>query len=128
MKIIKINNGDEKFYQLIGKFLANRQVEKEIGYKIYDDDLKDWFFAVKNEELCGFCYRWKKPNHFQIGSCYVVESERNKGLMKKLINSVVGQTEGIIKITCKETMMDLLLLEGFKKTKSTGKFIECVKI
>lgn len=116
MEIVKLKNRDPEFYSLMGPFLARRDVEKEIGYRIYDDDNKEWFVARESEDVggdvIGFCYRQEKPKGtYQIGSCYVVDAHRSKGALKKLLMRAMSGLEGTAYLTTKNEHLKKVLVE-----------------
>lgn len=129
MKIIRKTNQEKGFYSILGPFLARREVEREIGYKIYDDDGKEWLIATENESILGFCYLWKKSKeHYQVGSCYVVEQHRQKGVFRKLLVTATKDIEGTVTLTTKNNVMkQILLKEGFDAKKERGGFVEYAK-
>ncbi len=123
MEIIILSNKDARFYQLMGPFLANRSVAKEIGYPIYDDDDKEWLLATEDGNVIGFCYRRVRGSSCTIGSCYVAVKERGKGLFGKLLRTAVKKFIGTVTLTtASHTMSFILFHEGFRATKTRGKF------
>ena len=52
--IKKINNKTENFYQYMGKFFGSRLVEKQTSDRIYDDDKKDWYVYIENDNVIAF--------------------------------------------------------------------------
>ncbi len=52
--IVKINNKDEKFYEYMGKFFGSRLVEKQTNDRIYDDDKKEWYLYIEEENINAF--------------------------------------------------------------------------
>lgn len=132
--IIQKTNKDKDFYQLLGPFLAKREVEHEIGYKIYDDDDKIWLIEIENKSVLGFCYIFKKSkSHYQIGSCYVPEKYRRKGVFKRLFTHATHHVENLkeqatVTLTTKNDILkEILLREGFKISKTKGGFTEYAK-
>ena len=122
--IVCINNKDNRFYPLMGPFLARREVEKEIGYKIYDDDDKEWFVVLEGGSVIGFCYRLEKPKGtFQVGSCYTVEGHRRKGVFKKLLAQATKGISGYVHMTTRSALLrETLLKNGFSETGQRGSF------
>jgi GNAT superfamily N-acetyltransferase len=129
MKIIRLTNKDKNFYSTLGQFLARRDVDNEIGYRIYDDDGKVWIIALEMKKAVGFCYLWQKTkSHYQIGSCYVVERYRQKGIFRKLFNNAIKDIKGVVTMTTKNKyLIEMLTNEGFLEGKQRGSFIEYVK-
>ena len=52
--VIKMNNKDEKFYQYMGKFFGSRLVEKQTSDRIYDDDKKEWYLYIEDNNVMAF--------------------------------------------------------------------------
>ena len=52
--IVKLTNKDESFYQHMGKFFGSRLVEKQINDRIYDDDKKEWYVYIENDNVIAF--------------------------------------------------------------------------
>jgi len=129
MKIIRLTNQDKSFYSTLGPFLARRDVEREIGYKIYDDDGKVWITALELKKVVGFCYLWEKTKaHYQIGSCYVVEKYRQQGVFRQLFNSAIKDIKGVVTMTTKNKyLMEMIADEGFMESKKRGSFTEYAK-
>ena len=124
MEIIQLTNQDERFYPLLGPFLARREVEKEIGYRIYDDDGKVWFVALEDGRVIGFCYRLEKPKGtFQIGSCYTVPEHRGKGVFQKLLDEALKGISGHVHLTTKNPVIaEMLEKRGFVVRTQKGTF------
>lgn len=129
IRIIRRTNKDKDFYTLMGPFLARREIEKEIGYKIYDDDEKVWLIAKEGKEVQGFCYLLEKPKgKYQIGSCYVVAEYRCKGIFKDLLNEALKGLKGTVIMTTKNKYLrEVLLDNGFIPAKERGSYTEYVK-
>jgi GNAT superfamily N-acetyltransferase len=132
MKITRKTNKDECFYGLIGPFLARREIEREIGYKIYDDDEKQWLIAIDtdpvthNIRVIGFCYVLaKSKDHYQVGSCYVIEDYRHKGVFKKLLIEACSGIKGTVSLVTKnKNLITMLTKERFVRAGARGSFIE----
>ena len=89
--LVKMNNKDEKFYQYMGKFFGSRLVEKQINDRIYDDDKKQWYFYLVDDNVEAFisiqnrkikniyCYKEKSLEELLK---YVVKQE-------EIVNSIV---------------------------------------
>ncbi len=129
MKILRRTNKDADFYQLLGPFLANRTVEREIGYKIYDDPEKVWLIARELNNVQGFCYLLeKKKGSYQVGSCYVVEEYRQLGIFKTLLDKATNGLSGKIQLTTKNPVLAKVLVDrGFTPGKNRGSFTEYMK-
>lgn len=126
MEIVQLTNQDARFYLLLGPFLARREVEKEIGYRIYDDDGKVWFVALEGGTVIGLCYRWEKmPGTFQIGSCYTVPEHRGKGVFQALLGAAMQGISGRVQLTTNNPqVMAILEKHGFSVQSQRGSFIQ----
>lgn len=129
MKILRMTNQDKNFYTLLGPFLARREIEKEIGYPIFDDDSKAWLVALKDKEVVGFCYiAEKKKQYYQIESYYVIKGHRHKGVFRSLFNSATEGIKGAVILTTKnDYVRELLIEEGFAEIRKRGSFTEYMK-
>ncbi len=130
VKVTRMTNKDKGFYSLLGPYLARRSVEKELGYRIYDDDEKTWFIAKETNDVQGFCYLAEKSDgKYQVGSCYVVHEYRKKGIFGKLIDAaVMAAGEGLVFVTTNsKVMQDILVAKGFEPAKQKGSFVEYMK-
>ncbi len=124
MKMLVLKNNHQDFYLLMGPFLARREIEKEIGYQLYDDDDKEWFIALERGYVVAFCYRQEKTKGtFQIGSCYTVEERRQKGIFKKLLAKTTKGLKGNVELTTRnKDLQRLLIREGFTEIGTRGSF------
>ena|GEM_PF-2016403 len=129
VKILQRTNKDADFYQLLGPFLANRAVEREIGYKVYDDPEKVWLIARELSNVQGFCYLLeKKKDSYQVGSCYVVEEYRQLGIFKTLLDKATEGLSGKIQLTTRNPVLAKVLVDkDFIPGKNKGSFIEYTK-
>jgi ribosomal protein S18 acetylase RimI-like enzyme len=92
MKIQRITNEHADFYVLMGPFLAKRAIAKEIGDGvladgvIWDDDGKQWFIAMQEDEVAGFATMLpKSKGRYLLCEAYVLPSYRDQGLYTRLI-------------------------------------------
>lgn len=124
MQIVSMTNQDQRFYSIMGPFLARREIEKEIGYKIYDDDGKNWFVAIENSKVIGFCYRLEKPKGtFRIGSCYTIPERRGEGVFAKLLDEAMRGISGHVRLTTKNpAISEMLEKRGFVVQSQRGSF------
>lgn len=130
MEIRVITNRNPGFYTLMGPFLARRNIENEIGYRIYDDDDKEWFVALQDDRVVGFCYRQRRSEgRYLIGSCYVVEAYRNQGVFRSLFDAATEGIKGTVSMTTRsDVVRDFLLAQGFTAAQTKGSFTEYKKV
>lgn len=124
MQIVRLTNRDIEFYITLGPYLARRGIEKDVGYKIYDDDNKEWFVAFVDDELAGFCYLQAIGKAgYQIGSCYVRGKYRDKGVIKRLLAEAITGLTGTVQITTKsKTLQKVITDMGFVTVGQRGSF------
>lgn len=48
--IIKTTNKEKGFYQYMGKIFGSRLIENQINDRIYDDDNKEWYLYLEDDE------------------------------------------------------------------------------
>jgi GNAT superfamily N-acetyltransferase len=82
--IRQLSNTDHDFYLLLGKFLSKRNIVKEIGAPVWDDDHVTWFVAIVNNVSVGFSSMIKRKNHIEFLRSYVSPEYRNQGIYNKL--------------------------------------------
>ncbi len=83
--IKKINNKTENFYQYMGKFFGSRLVEKQTSDRIYDDDKKDWYVYIENDNVIAFVSIQNKI----IKNVYCYKEE----YLEKLLNKVCQEEQ-----------------------------------
>lgn len=126
LEIITITNQDERFYLMLGPFLAHRSIEKEIGGRMYDDDGKTWFVALENGVVVGFCAGIMRGKEVHFQSAYVLPSHRGKGIYRALC---AQRDEHFLliahaRVTCKKENLAFLRSIGFKLKRKKGSFYE----
>lgn len=83
--IKKINNKTEKFYQYMGKFFGSRLVERQTNDRIYDDDKKDWYVYIENDNVIAFVSIQNKV----IKNVYCYKEE----YLEKVLNKVYKEEQ-----------------------------------
>lgn len=74
--ITPLTNTDTDFYTLMGPFLANRDVVKQVGDKIWDDEGKTWYIAREAGKVVGFVAVTQKKTTTLVESLYLVDPTR----------------------------------------------------
>ena len=121
--ITLIRNTDEKFYPLMGRFLSQRSIVKELGYNVWDDANKTWLIAVLFDDVRGFCAykRWRRGVEFC--SDYVLPEHRGYGVYDKLFAHRLALNNYdfcFAKATSKS--INTFLRHGFKKKHQIGRY------
>ena len=52
--IVKMNNKSKNFYSIMGKFFGSRIVQNETNDRIYDDNSKEWYIYLDNDNPVAF--------------------------------------------------------------------------
>lgn len=125
MPILKINNADLAFYSLLGPFLANRAVEKRIGYALYDDAAKDWFVATtESGAVQGFCYAWKKRGGVELGSFDCGSKDTATAILNRALSE---HPQGSITLaTLQEPVLSAAITLGFECAPGSKRFTKLV--
>lgn len=75
-QITALTNTDTEFYATMGPFLANRDVVKQVGDKIWDDEGKTWYIARENGTVVGFVAVTQLRTSTRMESLYLVDPSR----------------------------------------------------
>lgn len=85
MKILTMTNTHPDFYRLAGPFLSRREIAKELGGPVWDEDGKMWFLAMDGEKAVGFATMTVKNTNISFDEAYVWPAYRNQGIHTALI-------------------------------------------
>lgn len=123
MVVSKVKTKSKSFYADIGPYLANREVSKEIGYHIYDDDKTDWFICRLGSELVAFANCRRASNSVTICSCYTLADHRRKGAMRAIVTAIKSEYAGtLLRVSANVNSRSLFSSEGFKRVRDNGAF------
>lgn len=119
MHLIKtMDRTNNSFYRLIGPIFGSRQVAKEVGINVYDDDDKEWIVALKDGRLIGLL----SIKGRLVSDCYVIPSERNNGVFDDLLKYALSIYGGNLRANCTKASVRAFEKAGFKPTKKTKNF------
>ncbi|MEU0237757.1 hypothetical protein ABZ234_08700 [Nocardiopsis sp. NPDC006198] len=76
LTITRLTNADREFYPVMGPFLANRDVVKFVGDKIWDDPGKTWFVAREGSDVVGFVAVTELKKRTLAESLYLADADR----------------------------------------------------
>lgn len=82
--VIKTNR-DYDFYSLMGQFLSRREIVKETGFPIWDEDDKVWFISVAEDSVVGFAALRFAGETAIFCSAYVLPDYRRQGIHTTLL-------------------------------------------
>jgi GNAT superfamily N-acetyltransferase len=136
MKIQKMKQEDEGFWQLMGPYLVSNDVRKELGMAISSDTSYTWFLAVEDGKCIGFCAAkeinsatyFKGPG-LEFRHRYVDPDRRGNGIGKKLMEARLKFAEGRnVKATVTPDSQPTYEKLGFKKVFQRGQYPLMVRI
>jgi hypothetical protein len=123
MKIKKMSQNDEGFWNLMGPFFASAEIQKKLKVSMASDVNHSWFVAVQDGSVCGFLALLPdKGKVFRIR--YVYAQNNDPSLKTKLLKTASSNGPAI-----KRSMVfhdfDPWLNAGFVFTgKEKGKYRE----
>lgn len=86
VKVIRVEHGPE-LWPLLGPFMADKEVHKELGGAICSDPNHVWFVALDSESVVGFCGILVTDKAYILHSAYVVKDRRDQGIGGQLANA-----------------------------------------
>lgn len=128
MKYICTNPRQKGFYNLVGPFLGNRQVAKDLGMPIWNDSNREWVIALVDGKpiACSSIEFLQRPDKACLKSAWVKEDFRGRGIYTELLRRriEIAQSRGIrlLTATATELSLDILLKHGFRQTGRKGKY------
>lgn len=86
LRIRLMTNRQGGFYELLGPILSRREVVKELGGPIWDDDGKTWSIAISQSKIVG-CVGVLAG---KVQSLYVVPDRRREGIATRLLEKALA--------------------------------------
>lgn len=86
--ILRTNNGCQPFYEVMGRFFADRAFIKEMDCQLYDSGF-EWYLYYDGENICGFASVEKRDKYAYLDNFYVFEKYRHKGVGTAIIREIV---------------------------------------
>lgn len=111
-----VTNRDPKFYALLGRFLSRREIVRELGHPIWDEDEKRWWIAMAGKQVVGFAALKGEV----LCSAFVVPEYRKQGIYARLVRDRVA-AGGKFAIATPASRQILEKL-GFTAGKQQGKY------
>lgn len=128
-EVIALTNTDPRFYALLGPFLARKDVTREVGAPLWDEDGKAWVIALEGGHVAAFGAILSQKGHVRFTSDYVLPQWRSKGLHRRLIRERLKATEGSPAIAvCSRDGLRAYLAEGFTPVRERGRFTEVRRV
>ena len=114
----EINRNWPDFYSLMGWFFGSRQVAKEVGINIYDDQNKRWFAAFEDGQIIGFASLKGRL----VSDCYVVPSKRSAGVFRGILTMLEMASSGPLAANCTHASRKSFAIAGFVEKRQTKNF------
>ena len=89
-----MTNEDPDFYNIMGPYLSQREIVRELGGPIWDDSGKLWFIAIDENEVVGFAAIVIKGKRARFCSDWVRLEYRNLGIYDALMHSRIEYVDG----------------------------------
>ena len=118
LQIRTMSNVHPDFYRLIGPLMGSRQVEREVGIRLYDDEDKEWYVAWVD----GFFAGVASVRGPVVSDCYVRPAYRNNGALTAMLTSIVKDHPVALRATCTAMSAGVFAQAGFKLKKQTKNF------
>jgi GNAT superfamily N-acetyltransferase len=118
-----ISNHDRAFYSLMGPLLSRREIVREVGGPIWDEDDKSWAICIEEDRVLGFC---GFKSH-RVGPVYVVGPHRGKGIGTALVNYALGALQAPVSIRVLAATVPFYSKMGFVEVSRWKNFIKMVK-
>jgi hypothetical protein len=87
LRICVLTNQFDEFYSLMGPFLSNRIVVRELGSPVWDDRGKNWIIASDDSGVVGFCAYTIRRGVAHLSSDYVLPSARRNGIYRQIFRT-----------------------------------------
>lgn len=114
----ELKRDNQEFYKLMGCYFGSRQVAKEVGINIYDDENKKWYVVVDGHEVVGFASLKNKL----VSDCYVIPSYRNNGIFTAILCYIKQKTTGKLLANCTVKSKQVFKNAGFIEKRSSKNF------
>lgn len=125
-----MTNEHPDFYRMLGPFLARKEIVKELGGPIWDEDKKIWFLAMQDGNIAGFASMIYKSKSILFCEDYILPSYRNQQIDTRLIDERIAYCpiEAIIHAVVYNTEINQYKARGFVVKRARGKsFTEMAK-
>jgi GNAT superfamily N-acetyltransferase len=122
VQVKRMTNRDREFYPTMGPFLARRDIERELGGRIYDDDDRVWYVAMSRGRVTGFCSARQTKTGAVYLSDYVLPAHRRRGVYRALWDMRAGEFPGDATAVCTAASLPMFQKGGFTVARMKGKF------
>lgn len=118
-----MTNRDEAFYPTLGPFLGRREVHRELGGPIYDEDERTWYVALERGRVAGFCSAKATSAGAVYQSAYVRPEHRKRDVYQQLWAARDAEWPGPARATVTPASQQVFLDHGFHVHATKGRFV-----
>ena len=123
MILMKTDRTKHGFYEIMGKYFADRRFIRELDCQLYDNGAK-WYLLYDGETLCGFISAEYKGKYVLLDNFYVFEESRHKGHGTALVREAVKDNPVCKCITRNEYALKIFKREGFTECGKNGRYVK----
>jgi GNAT superfamily N-acetyltransferase len=113
----------EGFWEMMGRFFADRHIRKELGMAMSSDERYTWFVAVNGATVLGFCAAVFTPAGVEFKHRWVLPSHRGQGIGYALFEARLEfARDRPIKAVAVPSVQALFERHGFVKVRQQGRY------
>jgi len=121
-----MTNEHADFYRLLGPLFARREVHRQVGGAIYDDDGKTWIIARDGDQVAGFIGIRSQGPTAVAESCYLAD-ENDTDLLAILIRAALASVAPTpVRTTVRHAHAGAYAAAGFTEAGRTNGFAKLV--
>lgn len=126
--LVELTNADRGFYATLGPFLANRDVVKQVGGPIWDDDTKTWFVLKDSKQgVLGFVAVALHGRRTTVESLYLRDPSWER-VARELVGAVVARYgDRPLYAVVRHASAYAYLDAGFEETGTTTEFTKLTR-
>lgn len=123
-----VTNKQREFYRDIGPFLSRREIVRELGFNIWDDDRKVWYVMYQGETVVGFAAMIPGDKKTVFMSAYVPPEYRSRGIYSELLDARLSDVvTWPVTTTATDKSRPILESRGFVATGQRGRYTSMIK-
>lgn len=122
-RIERLDRSRPDFYCLLGPWLGNRAIARDLGSPLWDEPGKEWLVAMRDDQVIGVCAWLPGPRQTRLLSAYVLSEHRRQGVYTALFAErlrLVGN--GCLVSTVTSASLGTFLRNGFEVAGRRGKY------
>lgn len=121
--IERLTRESPSFFGRMGPFLSRREIVRELGSPVWDDDGAVWFVAVYSGATIGFCACRRGSRVMTFGSDYVAPAHRGRGVYELLFQARMSEFSGsVTRAVARPSAVDMYRTHGFRVIRRTKAF------